>query len=59
VCGPQAPCRLDQARTLGPGALGLASIDTISVVKGRISKIYLLDAIAEIVVAVAWCKFND
>jgi hypothetical protein len=49
-----------QARTLGlAAALVLAAIDTVYAVKERISKIYLLDAIAEITVAFAWCKSTD
>jgi hypothetical protein len=35
-------------------ALGLAAIDIIYVAKGRISRVYLLDAVPEIVLAAAW-----
>jgi hypothetical protein len=36
------------------GALGLAAIDAIYTAKGRISKVYLLDAAAELNLAAAW-----
>jgi hypothetical protein len=40
---------------LGAGsALSLAAIDVVYVSLGRISSIYLLDAVAEIGLAVAW-----
>jgi hypothetical protein len=40
---------------LGIGAaLSLATIDVVYVSAGRISKIYLLDAVAEVGLAVAW-----
>ena len=35
-------------------ALGLAGIDTFYGLRGRISRIYLLDAIVEICIALAW-----
>ena len=36
------------------GAAGLAGIDTVYSLRGRISKIYLLDAVVEVILAVAW-----
>jgi hypothetical protein len=40
---------------LGFGAaLSLATIDVVYVSAGRISKIYLLDAVAEVGLAIAW-----
>jgi hypothetical protein len=42
-------------RLLGIGAaLSLATIDVVYVSAGRISKIYLLDAVTEAGLAVAW-----
>jgi hypothetical protein len=42
-------------RRLAAGsALGLAAIDVVHVARGRISKVYLLDAAGELVVAAAW-----
>ena len=35
-------------------AAGLAAIDTVYATRGRISKIYLLDAVAEVALAAAW-----
>lgn len=46
---------LDQARRVGIGtAITLAAIDLIYVPKGRISKMYLADAAAEIAWLIAW-----
>jgi len=35
-------------------ALGLTGIDVVYVRNGRISKVYLLDAVAELVLVAAW-----
>src|SRR5438552_13699655 len=35
-------------------AAGLATIDTVYATKGRISKIYLLDAVAEVALVAVW-----
>lgn len=44
-----------EVRLLAVGsALGLAAIDVVYVAKGTISKVYLLDAVAEIGLAAAW-----
>jgi hypothetical protein len=44
-----------ELRTLGIGsAAGLAAVDINYSLKGRISKIYLLDAVAEIVITALW-----
>lgn len=45
----------NEARRLGlSSALVMAAIDTIYVAKGRIPKVYLLDAVAETAIAIAW-----
>ena len=42
-------------RRLGAGAaIGLAAIDVVHAARGRISKVYLLDAAGEAVLATAW-----
>jgi hypothetical protein len=44
-----------EATLLAAGsAAGLAAIDTIYATRGRISKIYLLDAVAEVALIAAW-----
>lgn len=44
-----------ETRVLGAGsAVGLAAIDIVYSAKGRISKVYLLDAVVEIGIALAW-----
>lgn len=40
---------------VGAGA-SLATIDVVSVVRGRIARIYLLDALAHLVILGAWCS---
>jgi hypothetical protein len=35
-------------------ALGLAAIDTVYAARGRISKVYLLDAVSELALVAAW-----
>lgn len=35
-------------------ALGLAAIDTVDAARGRISKVYLLDAVSEVALVAAW-----
>lgn len=37
-------------------ALGLAGIDTVYALKGRISRIYLLDALCELLLAACWVR---
>jgi hypothetical protein len=45
----------EETTTLAMGsAAGLAAIDTVYATTGRISKVYLLDAIVEAVLLVAW-----
>jgi hypothetical protein len=54
-CGDDHNGCFNEARMLGlSSALALAAIDTIYVAKGRISKVYLLDAVAETAIATAW-----
>jgi hypothetical protein len=36
------------------GALGLAGIDVVYAARGRISKVYLLDALAELAIVAGW-----
>jgi hypothetical protein len=44
-----------EVRQLAAGsALGLAGIDIVYVAKGRISRVYLLDAVVELGLAAAW-----
>lgn len=45
----------DETRVLAVGsALGLTGIDVVYVRRGRISKVYLLDAIAELALVAGW-----
>ncbi len=47
----------DTPRTLGLGAcVALGASDIIYVARGRISRIYLLDAVAETVLAAQWLR---
>ncbi|MDP9170379.1 MAG: hypothetical protein M3N54_07160 [Acidobacteriota bacterium] len=49
-----------EIRLLGTGVAGsLATIGVIYGTKGRISRIYLLDAVAQSTLAAAWLKFGD
>ena len=44
----------EPALLAGGSAVALATIDTVYATRGRISKIYLLDAAVEVALAVAW-----
>lgn len=47
-----------QEAVLGSGsAASLAGVDLVYVSKGRISRVYLLDAVAEILLALGWLAF--
>jgi hypothetical protein len=50
--GPRVP--LEPTVLATGSAAGLAAIDTIYATRGRISKIYLLDALAEVALIGAW-----
>lgn len=49
--GPVSP---DLRRLAAGSALGLAAIDVVHVTRGRISKVYLLDAAGELALVAAW-----
>ncbi len=44
----------DLRRLAAASALGLAAIDVVHATRGRISKVYLLDAAGELAIAAAW-----
>ena len=54
AAGSQRRVTPEIASLAGGSAVALASIDAVYVAKGRISPIYLLDAIVELPLAVAW-----
>jgi hypothetical protein len=54
VAGRRRRVEPETALLAAGSAAGLAAIDTIYPMRGRISKIYLLDAVAELALVAAW-----
>lgn len=54
MAGRRGRVEREVAALAAGSAAGLAAIDTVYPVKGRISKIYLLDAVVEVALVTAW-----
>ena len=54
LAGGQRRVTPEIASLAAGSALGLAGIDTVYSLRGRISKVYLLDAIVEVLIALLW-----
>ena len=54
VAGRRGRVAAESAVLAAGSAAGLAAIDTRYAARGRISKIYLLDAVAEVALVLAW-----
>jgi hypothetical protein len=58
IAGAAGRAGSDLRRLAVASALGLAAIDIVHSTRGRISKVYLLDAAGELCLAAAWVAFT-